>query len=113
MNPAFTGYLWCTLAAVASALATFLIKLSHQGGTDWTPARLAWLGAACASYGLGFICYTVALQKLQMSLAYPVMTAITMALVALIGYAALHEAMTLSKIAGLVLISAGALALMR
>jgi quaternary ammonium compound-resistance protein SugE len=41
------------------------------------------------------------------------MTAITMALVALLGYAALHEPMSVSKVVGLLLIAAGAFALTR
>lgn len=113
MSPNLLGYLWCALAALASASATFLIKLSAQTGSDWSLPRLAYLGGACATYGLGFICYSVALQKLQISLAYPVMTAITMALVAVIGFAALHEPMTPSKLGGLLLIVAGAFALTR
>ncbi|MBA5640011.1 hypothetical protein H3H37_23395 [Duganella sp. LX20W] len=113
MSPTLIGYLWCALAALASAAATFLIKLSSLAGTDWNLRRLAFLGGACATYGLGFICYSVALQRLQISLAYPAMTAITMALVALTGYAALNEAMSVSKLTGLVLIAAGAFALTR
>ncbi|GAB2851159.1 SMR family transporter [Pseudoduganella ginsengisoli] len=113
MNPAFTGYLWCAGAALASALSTFLIKLSGQAGSDWNIARLAWLGSACASYGLGFICYSIALQKLQISLAYPVMTAITLALVAVTGYAALQEPMSAAKLAGILLVGAGAFLLAR
>jgi len=48
-----------------------------------------------------------------MSLAYPVMTAITMLLVALLGGIALQETLSLSKIAGVVLITAGAFVLSR
>ncbi|SFU39248.1 SMR family transporter [Pseudoduganella namucuonensis] len=113
MNPAYTGYLWCAGAALASALSTYLIKLSGQNGADWNLVRLAWLGGACASYGLGFVCYSIALQRLQVSLAYPVMTAITLALVALIGYAALQEPMSAAKLAGIVLVGAGAFMLAR
>jgi multidrug transporter EmrE-like cation transporter len=113
MNPAFSGYLWCAGAALASALSTFLIKWSGQAGADWNVTRLLWLGSACASYGLGFICYSIALQKLQISLAYPVMTAITLALVALTGYAALQEPMSAAKLAGILLVGAGAFLLAR
>lgn len=113
MSPTLIGYLWCALAALASAAATYLIKLSGMAGAEWNLARLAYLGGACATYGLGFVCYSLALQRMQISLAYPAMTAITMALVALLGYAALHEAMTVSKVVGLVLIAAGAFALTR
>jgi multidrug transporter EmrE-like cation transporter len=110
---ALAGYFWCMLAAVASAVATLLIKLSHQPGAEWTLARLGWLGAACAAYGVGFVCYAIALQKLQMSLAYPVMVAITMVLVAVTGYFALQEALTASKLAGMLLIALGAFVLAR
>ena len=113
MTPAMTGYLWCALAALASAMATFLIKLSNQHGADWNLVRLAFLGGAGATYALGFIFYSVALQKLDMSLAYPVMTGIAMAMVAALGIAALDEPLSASKVIGMVLIAAGAFALSR
>jgi multidrug transporter EmrE-like cation transporter len=111
--PQLAGYVWCMLAALASAGATLLIKQSHQAGSDWTFARAGLLGAACAAYGIGFVCYVLALQKLQMSLAYPVMVAITMVLVAVTGYFALQEALTASKLAGMLLIAIGAFVLAR
>ena len=113
MTPAMTGYLWCALAALASAAATFLIKLSNQHGVDWNLVRVAFLGGAGATYALGFVCYSVALQKLDMSLAYPVMTGVAMLAVAALGVAALNEPLTFSKIAGMALIVAGAFALVR
>ncbi|MNM14155.1 4-amino-4-deoxy-L-arabinose-phosphoundecaprenol flippase subunit ArnE [compost metagenome] len=113
MNSVHAGYLWCALAAVASAAATFLIKMSSQYGSGLSLVRLLWLGGAGGAYALGFVCYAVALEKLQMSLAYPVMTAITMLLVALLGCLALQEGLSLSKIAGIVLITAGAFVLSR
>ncbi|MGZ8289723.1 MAG: DMT family transporter [Telluria sp.] len=113
MTPAMTGYLWCALAALASAMATYLIKLSNQNAADWNMVRIAFLGGAGATYALGFVCYSVALQKLDMSLAYPVMTGIAMAMVAAIGFAALDEPLGASKIIGMLLIAAGAFALSR
>lgn len=112
-NIAIIGYLWCAGAACFSAVSTYLIKLSGMAGTDWNLPRLMWLGAAAGSYVLGFGCYSVALQKLQISLAYPVMTAVTMALVTGIGCAALSEPLTATKIGGLFLIAAGAFVLAR
>ncbi len=113
MNSVHAGYLWCALAAIASAAATFLIKMSSQHSSGLSLVRLLWLGGAGGAYALGFVCYAVALEKLQMSLAYPVMTAITMLLVALLGGIALQETLSLSKIAGIVLITAGAFVLSR
>lgn len=113
MNPAMTGFLWCALAALASATATLLIKLSSQQGADWNVVRLAYLGGAGATYALGFVFYSVALQKLDMSLAYPVMTGVAMAAVAVFGIAILGESFTASKMVGMLLIVAGAIALAR
>ncbi len=111
INP--SGLLWCTLSALASAIATLFIKFANQAGSDWNLTRLSWLGGACAVYGLGFLSYSVALQKLHMSLAYPVMTGIAMAMVAVTGVLVLDEPMSASKVGGMLLIAAGAYALSR
>ncbi len=113
MTPALTGYLWCALAALSSAVATLLIKFSGQHGADWNLVRLGWLGGAVVTYALGFVCYSLALQKLEISLAYPVMTGIAMVMVAALGFTFLHEPMSWSKAAGMLLIGAGAFALTR
>ncbi|MBV6320429.1 SMR family transporter [Duganella violaceipulchra] len=113
MNPTLIGYLWCAGAALASAAATLLIKLSGQTGGGWSPLRLLLLGGAGGTYVAGFVCYSLALQRLEISLAYPVMTAITLALITLLGTLVLQEALTPAKLAGLALIAAGAFALSR
>ena len=113
MNFLQNGLFWCALAAAASATATYLIKLSHLGGSDWTLSRLVYLGGACATYGLGFVCYSVALQKMPMSLAYPLMTAITMSVVTIVGFLALGEALTVPKVVGTLVIAVGAFILSR
>ena len=71
------------------------------------------LGAAAATYALGFVMYSLALRRLEMGIAYPAMTACAMSLVAVIGFIALDEPLTLSKLTGMVLIAAGAFALSR
>lgn len=113
MLPSMMGFLWCALAALASALATFLIKLSSQHGPDLNLHRLLLLGAAGGTYAFGFICYSVALQKLDMSVAYPVMTGIAMAMVAVLGIMIMGESLSAGKIVGMILIAAGAFALVR
>lgn len=113
MTFSIAGFLWCALAGAASALASLLIKFSNNAGADWTITKLAWLGAACGVYGLGFIAYSVALRKLDISLAYPVMTAVAMAMVALAGVLVLNETLTGWKLTGMVMVAAGAFALTR
>ena len=107
-NSQLLGIMWCALASLASAAATYLIKVSGSAGEGLSLARLAWLGAACGAYGLGFAAYAMALQRLQISLAYPVMTAITIGMVAVIGYFALQEPIGASRMAGIALVAAGA-----
>jgi multidrug transporter EmrE-like cation transporter len=113
MNPVYIGYAWCAISSLFSALATYLIKRSTMQGLDWNLVRLCWLAGAVSSYVLGFGCYSLALSKLQMSLAYPVMTAVTMILVTTIGYLALGEQITPAKIGGIALLAAGAWLLTR
>ena len=107
------GYLWCVAAAFASALATFLIKQSTLANAGWTMVRLLWLGAACGSYATGFVFYSLALQRLQMSLAYPLMTAVTTAVLSLVGYLVWQESLGLTKCLGLMLLGAGAFLITR
>lgn len=113
MNPAYFGYAWCLVSSLFSALATYLIKRSTMNGAEWNLLRLCWLAGACSSYVLGFACYALALQRLQMSLAYPVMTGFTMLLVASAGWLVLGEALTPAKLGGMVLLALGAWVLTR
>lgn len=113
MSPVLTGYFWSILASLASALATLLIKLSHQENAGWTLSRLAYLGGASGTYVVGFVCYSIALQRLQISLAYPLMTAFTMLLVMLIGFLILGENLTFTRLSGAALIITGAFILSR
>ncbi|MYM26330.1 EamA family transporter [Duganella sp. FT135W] len=113
MNPTIAGYLWLVLASVASAAATFLIKMSSQTGDGINLARLMWLGGAGSTYVLGFVCYSLALAKLEISVAYPFMTAVTIVMVTLLGSQLLHEALSPMKVLGLLLIGAGAFVVAR
>ncbi|MTV40518.1 SMR family transporter [Duganella radicis] len=113
MNPSIAGYLWLVLASVASAAATFLIKMSSHAGEGISFARLAWLGGAGSTYVLGFVCYSFALARLEISIAYPFMTAVTIVMVTLLGSQLLHETLTPMKILGMLLIGAGAFVVAR
>jgi small multidrug resistance pump len=98
------GYAWCIGAGSCSAIATLMIKISSNQPAGWGLIKLSWLAAAAASYAVGFVAYSQALAKLQMTVAYPVMTALTMLLVACSGTMLLGEPMGLSKLAGMLLL---------
>lgn len=80
-------YLLLFLSACMSALASVLIKLAGQyelpdfqiQAIVTRPVLL--IAAALATYGLGFLFYALALKKLELSLAYPIMVAITILLI--------------------------------
>ena len=113
MNPSIAGYLLLVLASVASAAATFLIKMSSHAGEGINLVRLTWLGGAGGAYVLGFVCYALALAKLEISIAYPFMTAVTIVMVTLLGSQLLNETLTPMKILGMLLICAGAVVVAR
>jgi quaternary ammonium compound-resistance protein SugE len=116
MNSIFIGYLWCALAALASTGATYFIKLSTQVAESslfWNWPRLFYLGTAVASYGIGFVWYSFALKRLPISLAYPVMTAVTLVMITGVGAVLLSEELNAMKLIGLVLVAVGAFFLTR
>jgi small multidrug resistance pump len=109
----WVGYGWCAAAALASALASLFIKFAHQSGTLGQARPLAWLAGAAGAYVLGFAAYALALRKLDVSLGYPVMVAITMVLVVGFGYVFLAEPLALRKLIGIGIISVGIFMLVR
>ena len=107
------GYGWCAAAALASALASRFIKIAHRYDTLSQTQPLAWLCAAAGAYVLGFAAYTLALGKLPVSLAYPVMVAMTMVLLVGFGYALLQEPLAIRKLIGIGIIAVGVFVLAR
>lgn len=103
-SPSFYGYLWCAVASLFSATATFLLKKSSGYASYADVVKLGWLAGAAGSYVLGFFCYGQALSRLDMSLAYPIMTAFTIVTVALFGMQFLGEVVSPSKVAGMVML---------
>ncbi|MDN4052535.1 SMR family transporter [Massilia sp. YIM B02763] len=100
-SPALYGYLWCAVASLFSATATFLLKKSSGYASFAEIAKLGWLAGAAGSYVLGFFCYGQALSRLEMTLAYPIMTAFTIVTVAVFGMQFLGEAVSPAKAAGM------------
>lgn len=106
------AYLTLLLAAVSSAAATLLLKHAALGtplsvGASWLSPRYVYVGSAFAVYGLGFLCYAMALRRLPVSVGYPVMGGMTMLLVGVIDYFLLAQTLPLLRIVGMVLITLG------
>jgi small multidrug resistance pump len=69
------------ISGSCSAVASILLRLAGQAGG--IPAMLAQAPpmvlrvAALGAYGVGFLLYAVALKRVELSIAYPVMVAVT------------------------------------
>jgi small multidrug resistance pump len=81
-----------------------MIKLSinESGSVGWI--KLCWMAGAAACYVTGFGAYSLALAKLPITTAYPVMTAVTMSLVSAAGWLVLGESISGYKISGMLLL---------
>lgn len=101
---AFGGYVWCAAAGLCSALATLMIKLSVGGSDTGGWIKLYWLAGAAACYLAGFGAYSQALTKLEITIAYSMMTAVTMSLVACAGWLMLGESISGYKVSGMLLL---------
>jgi multidrug transporter EmrE-like cation transporter len=70
-----------------------------------------WLSLMC--YGVGFLMYTVALSKLELSKAYPVSSVAAIVIIATISILFLKETVDIRKAAGLALCVAGIFLILR
>lgn len=115
-----TGYLLVVLTVALTVVAQVLIKwqVDRAGAlpADW-PERLTfalrlvgnpWVIAAFALAAVAAVAYMVALTRLEVSRAYPVMS-LSFAAVLLFSSALFGEALTIAKVAGVLLILLGVL----
>ena len=72
---------------------------------------LFWLSMAC--YGIGFMFYTVALTRLELSKAYPVSSAAAIVMIAAVSFVFLRESLEAAKLVGLALLIAGIFLVLR
>ena len=98
------GYIWCAAAGLFSALATVMLKISSNHSEPGMAVKLCWLAGAMTSYVAGFGAYRLALAKTDITVAYPMMTIVTMTLIAFAGRLIFGEALSVSKAIGIVLL---------
>ena len=97
--------LYLMVAIVSEVIGTFNVKLSN-GFTRWQPAAIALLCYAASTYLL-----SLAVKKMEVSVAYAIWCAVGTALIATIGVVWLKESVTTLKVASLCLIVAGVVGL--
>lgn len=115
------GLAWGALALATglNALANVLVKTASAraaGVSAPAAARLLvepWFVAGVASFGVALVFYTLALSRLEISVAYPVLTGVGFLIVTLWAILHLHESLTGLKLAGAALVLAGIVLLAR
>jgi len=94
-----------TLAILMEVCGTTSMKLS-AGFTRLIPSVLIFI-----FYGLAFTMLTLALKKLDVSIAYAVWSGLGTAVIAIIGFVVFREPITLVKVISLTLIILGVIGL--
>jgi small multidrug resistance pump len=100
-----SGLIILGAAIIAEVCGTVALRFS-DGFTKLVPSGIVVVG-----YGLSFYLLSLALKKLDLSLAYAIWSGVGTALVAIIGMVALGEPMNAIKAGCIVLIIAGVVGL--
>jgi small multidrug resistance pump len=98
-------WVYLILAILFEVAGTTCMKLS-AGFTKLAPSVLMWV-----FYGICFGCMTLALRKVDVSVAYAIWSGIGTALIATVGVLFFREPVSLLRFVGLVAIIAGVVAL--
>jgi small multidrug resistance pump len=111
------AYLLLIASGIMSALASVLLRIAGQipEATATTVAALTSTPmllrvAAIAAYGVGFILYALALRRIELSVAYPLMVGVAILAIFVYGLAG-GDAVTLKSVIGAILIFSGILLL--
>ena len=97
--------LYLLIAIVSEVIGTMNIKLCH-GFTRWQPALLA-----LSCYAVSTFCLSLAVKKMEVSVAYAIWCAVGTALIAAIGVLWFKESVSIIKVVSLCLIVAGVVGL--
>ena len=105
------------LAVLFNALANVTIKWAMHGesslfaeGFSTAVKGLAvnyWLWAGLALFGLAFVLYSLVLTRVNLSIAYPVMTSLGLVIISLVSVLVFKEVITGVQAGGLLLIIIG------
>ncbi|MFO7968085.1 MAG: multidrug efflux SMR transporter, partial [Archaeoglobaceae archaeon] len=98
-------WIYLVLAIILEVAGTTNMKLS-QGFTNMVPSILIFV-----FYGFSFICLTLALKRIDVSVAYAIWAGLGTALIAAIGFIYFKEAVTGIKLISIALIVMGVVGL--
>jgi len=95
------GYIFLAISIIGEVIATTMLKMS-DGFTVLFPSIGVIVG-----YGLSFICLSVCLKTIPLSLAYAIWSGVGTALTVLIGVLVWGELFNTIKLSGIILIIGG------
>jgi len=104
------------IASINTAIGNILLKKSRLEAPDSSLLTLLsspWFLAAILVYGINIIAFAKALDRLPVSIAYPIFAAIGFSLVVLAGTLIFGERFSLSQMFGLSFIVAGIMIMSR
>jgi len=99
------SYLYLAAAIVFEICGTTCMKLS-EGFTRTLPSILIFV-----FYGISFVSFTIALKKIDVSVAYAIWAGLGVAMISIIGSVGFHEPMSPVKIISLLLVIVGVVGL--
>lgn len=109
-------YFLLALAIVLNAMANIVLKWAMRGqagaagqGTAVIKGLLNnyWAWGGIALFGLAFVLYSVVLTKINLSIAYPVMTSLGLVIISVVSVLFFKEVITNWQMVGLLLIIIG------
>lgn len=105
------------LAVLFNSLANIVIKWAMRGESQLFAEGLVaalkslatnyWAWGGIALFGLAFILYSLVLTKVNLSIAYPVMTSLGLVIISLVSLLVFKEVITSTQVGGLLLIIIG------
>ncbi|MEA5499909.1 DMT family transporter [Limnoraphis robusta] len=116
MNLNISGWGFVLIAAINNSIGSLLLKKSRLVATDPSLIGLLlspWFIAGLCVYGINVILFAKALEKLPVSVAYPVFAAIGFSLIALGGGWFFGEQLEINQWIGLGMILAGIIIMSR
>jgi multidrug transporter EmrE-like cation transporter len=108
-----TSYLYLTLAFLFNSIGTVLVKIHALRGFQTQGKLINLIGhnifflVALAFFGLNLVMYGMALDKLPLSVAYPVMTVASFVIVSAFSFFYFRENIVLIQLFGYVLMLIG------
>jgi multidrug transporter EmrE-like cation transporter len=102
------GALFLTLSVVFNSIANGFFKVA-AAIPELSPRKGMLLGVGLLIGLANTLCYLKALEEIDLGVAFPVFSAASIILIALLSVYFFHEALPLQRVAGMVLLCAGLL----